>query len=145
MAHFATLDSNNKVIAVEVVNNAVITDSDGKEQEQLGIDFLISLHRWEMGVTYKQTSYNHNIRKNYACVGGTYDSSKDAFIDPRPIGRDGQVWNSWVLNESTCRWEAPITYPTDGKPYRWDEELYNSYPYYDSNRTGWAEILESSP
>ncbi len=133
MAHFATIDnSTNKVIRVEVINNAVITDSDGKEQEQLGIDFLISLHRWEMGVTYKQTSYNHNIRKNFATVGGTYDSSKDAFIDPRPIGRDGVVWNSWVLNNTTCRWEAPITYPTDGKPYRWVESTLS-----------WTEIKEN--
>ena len=139
MAHFATIDnSTNKVIRVEVVNNAVITDSDGKEQEQLGIDFLISLHRWEMGVTYKQTSYNNNTRKNYACVGGTYDSSKDAFIDPRPIGKsspfsaDEVTWNSWVLNDTTCRWEPPTAYPSDGKPYVWDEST-----------TSWAESKES--
>ena len=144
MAHFATIDnSTNKVIRVEVVNNAVITDSDGKEQEQLGIDFLEQIHGSE-GVTYKQTSYNHNIRKNFATVGGTYDADKDAFIDPRPQ-RDGIVWNSWVLNETTCQWEAPIAYPTDGNPYRWDEELYDSDTFYDSNRTGWSEILESRP
>ena len=139
MAHFATIDnSTNKVIRVEVINNAVITDSFGVEQEQLGIEFLISLHRWEMGVTYKKTSYNHNIRKNFATVGGTYDVDRDAFIDPRPVVRaspfvaDQVTWNSWVLNDTTCRWEAPSAYPTDGKPYTWDEST-----------TSWAESKES--
>tara|TARA_R100000808_G_C2073739_1_gene100216 strand:+ start:276 stop:656 length:381 start_codon:yes stop_codon:yes gene_type:complete len=114
MAHFATLDSNNKIINVEVVNNAVITDSNGDEQEQLGIDFLEQIHGGA-GVTYKQTSYNENIRKNFAQVGGTYDASKDAFIPVKPF-------DSWVLNNTTCKWEAPTTYPTDGKSYGWDED-----------------------
>jgi len=138
MAHFATIDnSTNKVINVEVVNNAVITDSNGDEQEQLGIDFLEQIHGGG-GVTYKQTSYNESIRKNFATVGGTYDSSKDAFIDPLPVGKsspyasDEVVWNSWVLNDTTCKWEAPSAYPTDGKPYTWDEST-----------TSWAESKES--
>ncbi len=123
MAHFATIDnSTNKIINIEVVNNSVITDSDGNEQEQLGIDFLQQIHGGG-GVTYKQTSYNGNIRKNYAELGGTYDADKDAFIGIKPF-------NSWVLNETTCRWEAPITYPTDGKPYKWDE-----------SNIKWEEIL----
>jgi len=126
MAHFATLDSNNKVINVEVVNNAVITDSNGDEQEQLGIDFLEQIHGGG-GVTYKQTSYNYKMRKNYAQIGGTYDATKDAFIDPRPVGRaspfvvDQVTWNSWVLNDTTCKWEPPTAYPSDGKSYVWDE------------------------
>ena len=133
MAHFATIDnSTNKVINVEVVNNAVITDSDGNEQEQLGIDFLEQIHGGG-GVTYKQTFYNNNIRKNYACVGGTYDADKDAFIDPRPL-REGIVFNSWVLNTTTCKWEAPVSYPSDGKPYKWNEDTRL-----------WDEILESEP
>ena len=138
MAHFATIDnSTNKVINVEVVNNAVITDSNGDEQEQLGIDFLEQIHGGG-GVTYKQTSYNSNMRKNYATIGSTYDSSKDAFIDPLPVGKsspyasDEVVWNSWVLNDTTCKWEAPSAYPTDGKPYTWDEST-----------TSWAESKES--
>ena len=115
MAHFATIDnSTNKIINVEVVNNSVITDSDGNEQEQLGIDFLQQIHGGA-GVTYKQTSYNENIRKNFAELGGTYDAVKDAFIGNKPF-------DSWVLNNTTCKWEAPITYPTDGKPYVWDED-----------------------
>ena len=141
MAHFATIDnSTNKVIRVEVVNNAVITDSNGDEQEQLGIDFLISLHRWEMGVTYKQTSYNHNIRKNFATVGGTYDVDRDIFIDPQPVGRsspeasDEVVWHSWTFNSTTCKWEAPQPYPNDGKPYWWDESNFK-----------WVEVLEFKP
>ena len=121
MAHFATLDSNNKIINVEVVNNAVITDSNGDEQEQLGIDFLEQIHGGA-GVTYKQTSYNENIRKNFAQVGGTYDASKDAFIPVKPF-------DSWVLNNTTCKWEATTTYPSDGKRYAWDEDT-----------TSWREI-----
>ena len=122
MAHFATIDnSTNKVINVEVVNNAVITDSNGDEQEQLGIDFLEQIHGGG-GVTYKQTSYNESIRKNFAQIGGTYDATKDAFIGIKPF-------NSWVLNNTTCKWEAPSAYPTDGKPYTWDEST-----------TSWKEI-----
>ena len=126
MAHFATLDSNNKVINVEVVNNAVITDSNGDEQEQLGIDFLEQIHGGG-GVTYKQTSYNESIRKNYAELGGTYDADKDAFIGRKPF-------NSWVLNSSTCKWEPPSAAPSDGKVYTWDEDT-----------TGWKELPDPGP
>ncbi len=140
MAHFATIDnSTNKVINVEVVNNAVITDSDGNEQEQLGIDFLEQIHGGG-GVTYKQTSYNGNIRKNFATVGGTYDVDRDIFIDPQPVGRsspeasDEVVWHSWTFNSTTCKWEAPQPYPNDGKPYWWDESNFK-----------WVEVLEFKP
>ena len=126
MAHFATLDSDNKVINVEVVNNAVITDSNGDEQEQLGIDFLEQIHGGG-GVTYKQTSYNESIRKNFAELGGTYDADKDAFIGRKPF-------NSWVLNSSTCKWEPPSASPSDGKVYTWDEDT-----------TGWKELPDPGP
>jgi hypothetical protein len=120
MAHFAQLDSTNNVIRVEVVNNNVITDADGNEQEQVGIDFLTNLYG---GVGwYKQTSYNGNFRKNYANVGGVYDSVRDAFIPPKP-------YPSWTLVEDTCQWTAPVTYPDDGKHYSWDEDT-----------TSWKEI-----
>ena len=112
MAHFATLDNNNIVTYVEVVTNAEITDSDGVEQEQLGIDFLTQLRG---GGIYKQTSYNGSIRKNYAGRGFTYDEAKDAFIPPK-------VFASWTLNEDTCLWDAPTAYPDDGKHYIWDED-----------------------
>jgi len=110
MAHFAKLDDSNIVLAVHTVNNNVIT-IDGIESEQVGIDFLVGLHGHQL---WKQTSYNGNIRKNYAGIGYTYDAGRDAFIAPKPF-------ESWVLNEDTCRWEAPVAYPTDGKMYKWNE------------------------
>ena len=112
MAHFAHLNKNNEVIRVSVVSNEVITDSDGNEQEQLGVNFLIqhSGTGW-----YKQTSYNGTFRKNYAGVGYTYDPTRDAFIEPQPF-------DSWTLNEETCQWEAPVPYPTDGLEYTWNED-----------------------
>ena len=112
MAHFAQLDSGNKVIKIHVVNNAVITDADGNEQEQLGIDFLIQLYGtvgW-----FKQTSYNGTFRKRYAAVGYSYNRTLDAFILPKP-------YSSWTLNEDTRRWEAPVAPPDDGKKHTWDE------------------------
>ena len=110
MAHFAKLDENNNVLAVHVVNNDVIT-IDGNESEQAGIDFLTSLHGHTL---WKQTSYNATFRKNYAGIGFTYDAGRDAFIAPQP-------YPSWTLNETTCQWEAPVAYPTDGKRYGWFE------------------------
>jgi len=116
MAHFARLDEINKVIGVHVLVNAVITDGAGNEQEQVGVDFLTN-HQGGVG-WYKQTSYNGNFRKNYAGIGYTYDSTRDAFIPPQP-------YNSWTLNEDTCQWESPVTYPDDGKRYTWDEATTN--------------------
>jgi hypothetical protein len=116
MAHFARLNETNKVISVEVVVNDVITDSDGDEQEQIGIDFLTQ-HNGGVG-WYKQTSYNGTFRKNFAGVGYTYDTTRDAFIAPQPFP-------SWTLNEDTCQYEAPVPYPTDGKNYTWNESTTN--------------------
>jgi hypothetical protein len=110
MAHFAKLDENDTVLAIHVVDNNVIT-IDGNESEQAGIDFLSNLH----GHTkWKQTSYNGSFRKNYAGAGYEYDASRDAFIAPKTFA-------SWVLNETTCVWEAPIPMPEDDKKYYWDE------------------------
>ena len=124
MAHFASLNESNIVIRVEVINNAVILDDDDVEQEQLGIDFLISLYG---AGNYKQTSYNRNIRKNYAGVGYTYDAVKDKFIKSKPFA-------SWSLDENDD-WTAPVTYPDDGKYYYWNEDNYQA-----DNNTGWIEI-----
>ena len=124
MAHFATLNESNIVIRVEVINNAVLLDGDGVEQEQLGIDFLTSLYG---AGNYKQTSYNRNIRKNYAGVGYTYDAVKDKFIKSKPFA-------SWSLDENDD-WKAPITYPDDDKDYYWNEDNYQA-----DNNTGWVEI-----
>ena len=110
MAHFAQLE-NNVVTQVIVVANQDILNENGQESEQKGIDFCSNL----LGGTWKQTSYNGNIRKNYASIGYTYDESRDAFIAPKP-------YSSWLLNEKTCQWQAPVDYPTDKKMYSWNEE-----------------------
>jgi hypothetical protein len=114
MAHFAKLDDNNKVLAVHVVNNDVIT-IDGKESEQAGIDFLTNLHGH---AKWKQTSYNGTFRKNYAGVDDIYDQVRDAFVKEQPFP-------SWIFNEDTCKWNAPIEYPSDGKSYLWNEENHS--------------------
>jgi hypothetical protein len=114
MAHFAQLDENNVVLQVIVVHNNDCKDADGNESEVVGQTFCSNL----LGGTWKQTSYNGTIRKNYAGVGYTFDATRDAFIAPR-------VFPSWTLNESTCRWESPVPYPEDGKSYTWDEDLTN--------------------
>jgi hypothetical protein len=111
MAHFAQVD-NNIVINVIVVHNNELLDQDGNEIEQKGIDFCKSL--FGQDTNWIQTSYNGNFRKNYAGVGGVYNRELDAFIDLKP-------YDSWVLNETTCKWEAPVACPTDDKPYVWDE------------------------
>ena len=110
MAHFAKLGTGNIVERVEVVSNDIATT------EQAGVDFLNNLYNTRD--VWKQTSYNHNIRKNYAGIGYTYDEQRDAFIAPKP-------YESWVLNEDTCRWEAPVVKPDDDQNYRWNEELRN--------------------
>ena len=127
MASFAKLNSENIVTTVESVVNEVLKDSNGVEQEQLGIDFLKTLYN-EPNAIWKQTSYNTNggvhslggtpFRKNHAGIGYTYDSNRDAFISPKP-------YNSWILNEQTCNWEAPVAYPNDGQFYKWNEEILN--------------------
>lgn len=106
MAHFARIDENNIVTEVLVVPD---------EQEFRGKEYLRD--DLQLGGNWVQTSYNGNIRKNYAGIGYTYDAGRDAFIPPKPF-------DSWVLDEDTCLWNAPIPYPYDGKTYRWDEETF---------------------
>ena len=124
MAHYAFLDSNN--IVTEVIT--------GKDEGEGGID-------WEQhygafrGQPCKRTSYNtrggvHSsggtpLRKNCAGIGYTYDATRDAFIPPKPFA-------SWVLNETSCLWEAPTSMPTDDKKYYWDEQT-----------TSWVEITST--
>ena len=112
MAYFAKLGTGNIVEQVISINNSVITDVNGIEQEQLGVDFINKLYNTRD--VWKQTSYNtisgvHKLngtpfRKNYAGIGFTYDQQRDAFIPPKP-------YNSWILNEDTCQWQSPIPYP----------------------------------
>jgi hypothetical protein len=120
MAYFAKLGTGNIIEQVISINNSVITDANGVEQEQLGVDFINKLYNTRD--VWKQTSYNNNIRKNYAGIGYTYDQTRDAFIAPKPF-------NSWVLNEDTCRWEAPVAKPTtvleENQYYSWNESIIN--------------------
>jgi len=109
MAHFAELNLDNEVINVVVINNSEITDTNGRENENLGIQFLQTLHRHGR---WKQTSYNGNFRKNYAGDGYKYDQERDAFIPPQP-------YLSWTLDENTCQWQPPQPCPEPG--YGWDE------------------------
>ena len=111
MANFAEIGLDNIVIRVVVVNNAELLDENEEEQEALGANFCREL----FGGTWVQTSYNGNIRKNFAGQGFTYDSGRDAFVPPKPFP-------SWTLDESTVLWEAPIPYPSDGQEYSWDED-----------------------
>ena len=131
MAHFAKLGTENIVLQIVVLSNNAILDEDGKESEQIGMDFLNNLYK--TNDVWKQTSYNtfggvHKLggtpfRKNYAGIDYTYDETRDAFIPPTNFA-------SWTLNEDTCNWEAPSACPNeDGKFYEWNEET-----------TSWVEV-----
>ena len=122
MAHFAEIDENNIVTRVIVVGNADTSDANGVEKEHIGAAFCERL----LGGVWKQTSYNGNFRKNYAGIGYSYDANRNAFIPPKPF-------NSWVINEETCRWDPPTPMPTDGKMYSWNEDT-----------TSWVEV-ETQP
>jgi hypothetical protein len=138
MAHYAKLDENNIVLSVEVVGNSDELDSDGKESEEVGRQFLENVHGWS---SWKKCSYNSKFgkyyvpgddgrpvlgddqskcfRKSYPGIGWTYDSSRDAFLPPRSESCD-----SWVLNETTCDYEAPVAKPsplTSNYEMEWDE------------------------
>ena len=129
MASFAKIGLNSKVIEVLSVNNEVLKDSNGVEQEVNGIDFLTKLTGYPL---WKQTSYNTHLgvhssggtplRKNHAGIGYTYDEDRDAFILPKP-------YNSWILNEDTCAWNAPVSIPTEeletNEYYSWNESIIN--------------------
>ena len=124
MAHFAKINNSNIVEQVIVVSNDVATT------EQAGVDFINNLYK--TNDVWKQTSYNtyggiHRLggtpfRKNYAGIGYSYDQTRDAFIAPKP-------YDSWVLNEDTCRWEAPVAMPTTelekNQYYSWNESIIN--------------------
>jgi|TARA_R100000479_G_scaffold7946_1_gene3369 hypothetical protein len=117
MAHFAKLGVGNKILQV-----IKVSDNDAPT-EQAGVEFLHKLYG--TNDVWKQTSYNtyggeHKLggtplRKNFASIGYKYDQYKDAFIPPQPYG-------SWTLNETSCLWEAPVEYPTDGQNYEWNED-----------------------
>lgn len=103
MSHWAELDENNVVLRVTVGDNGSSDDA--------ACEWLVN----NLGGRWVQTSYNGSIRKNFAGIGYTYDETRDAFIPPKPFP-------SWLLNEQTCQWEAPVAIPDDGKRYVWNEQ-----------------------
>jgi hypothetical protein len=105
MAHWAEIDENNIVLRVTVGDN---DDPEGDE----GYKWLLD----NLGGTWIKTSYNGNIRKNFAGIGYTYDKNKDVFYSEQPFA-------SWSLNEDTYIWEAPTPMPEDNKMYKWNEEI----------------------
>lgn len=111
MAHFAQLNENNIVIQVIVVHNNELLDN-GIESEEKGISFCQSI--FGIDTRWKQTSYNGSFRKNFAGVGFKYDTRRDAFLEFKP-------YVNWILNNTTCKWEAPTPYPNDGRRHEWDE------------------------
>jgi hypothetical protein len=151
MAHFAQLDENNVVIWVTPVDNSIITDENGVEQEALGVQHLLNTIPDAENYTWKQTSYNNNFRNRYAGIGFIYDETLDAFIAPKPF-------NSWTLNETNLEWEAPTPYPDDGEYYEWGEEtlswlgtsILSTYPddgksYFWNGETLSWELSEIQP
>jgi hypothetical protein len=112
MAYFAKLGIDNIVLGVFAVNNVDTMTPQGEEREEIGVEFLQKVTGHE---TWKQTSYNRRIRKNYAGIGYTYDSTRDAFIPPKP-------YPSWTLDENTCCWKPSTPAPTtENKTYTWNE------------------------
>ncbi len=122
MAHYALLDENNIVIQVitGVDENIIQTDLDGTQVggSSEAWETFYATRPWLNAVGCKRTSYNGNIRKNYAEIGYTYDLVRDAFIAPKPF-------DSWTLNEDTAQWEALTPMPTDGGMYEWVEDDLN--------------------
>jgi len=100
MSHFAKLENN-------VVTQVIVAEQNFINSGHVGDSFL-----------WVQTSYNGNFRKNYAGIGYTYDRVRDAFIPPKP-------YPSWVLNEDTCLWDAPVAMPDDDQRYTWNEATTN--------------------
>jgi hypothetical protein len=112
MAHFAQIDENNIVQQIIVVANSDCGNLEFPDSESIGQDFLKSIR---LNGTWKQTSYSGSFRKNYAGIEYSYDESRDSFIPIKP-------YDSWILNETSCRWESPIPIPNQESMFVWDEE-----------------------
>ena len=110
MAHFVRIE-NGVVVQGIVVSDKDTADEHGVEKEDIGIAFCSNL----LGGTWKQTSYNARIRKNYAGIGYTYDETLDAFVPPKPFA-------SWLLDTDKAKWKAPVDIPVDDKRYTWNED-----------------------
>jgi len=124
MAHFVKVNADKTVGDIIVVHDAVLLDGDNVEREALGVEFIVSLG---LDGVWVRCSYNGSTRVNYPSRGFTYHEKFDAFIPPQP-------YPSWVLDEATCLWVAPVAYPTDGKMYAWDETI-----------TDWVEVQDETP
>jgi hypothetical protein len=111
LAHFAQINEDNIVTQVIVVADSDCAGGNFPDSEIAGAYFCNKL----LGGTWKQTSYNGNMRKNYAGIGFTYNADIDAFVPPQPFA-------SWTLNNDTAQWEAPVAMPDDGQMYTWNEE-----------------------
>ena len=146
MAHFAQLDGNNVVTQVIVVSNDDTSDSNGVETESIGVAFCQKL--LGASTNWKQTSYNGNMRGNYAGIGYTYMSnvatlgvgSTDIFISPQPYA-------SWTLSTTAAAWEPPIPKPTltqemvdNRQNWYWDEDAYQA-----DNTAGWVTVTGRVP
>jgi len=112
MAHFAKVNSSNVVVEVHAVDNWNCVDGEGHESEAIGRAWQESVFGVQEGIRWIQTSYNHTIRKNYAGIGMTWDAGRNAFIHPKP-------YPSWVLDEATCHWEAPVDMPSFDPATQW--------------------------
>ena len=154
MAHFAKLDENNVVLNVEVVADNDCLDNNGNESELVGQTFLQTIHG--VSNTFKKTSYNtlggkhytsekelsdtqeKAFRKNYATIGGIYDTNRDAFIPPKP-------YNSWILNETTCLWNAPIDIPSNKTYTNSDGEELNYELVWEEDNLRWLGYEREEP
>jgi hypothetical protein len=150
MAHFAKLGTNNEVLEIHVVADADTATQGGFEREDFGV---VHLERTTGHVDWKKCSYNTRegvhllggtpFRANYPGIGWFYSSEHDIFHEPRPTDNDGNVCNSWILNTTTGKWEAPIEPPTTLTDeqleafiyYKWDESAYQA-----DNTTGWILV-----
>lgn len=118
MAHYAFLDEN------KIVTDVIVGIDETETIEGLDTETWYGNFRSQ---ACKRTSYNGNIRKNYAGIGYIYDEDRDAFIAPKPF-------ESWVLDEESCQWQAPVPYPTDGRDYFWDEPVVDWTPIQNDNQ-----------
>ncbi len=119
MAHYAFLNSDNEVISVITGVDEWVTQTDTDGAQVGGSteawEAFYTAQPWHGAASCKRTSYNGNIRKNYAGIGYTYDTVRNAFIAPQPYA-------SWILDEANCQWQAPVPMPSEGGPWTWDEE-----------------------
>jgi len=127
MAHYARVNSTTKMVTfVTPLDNDIITDENGVEQDELARTHLYDTIPDSVGDTWIKTSYNNNIRVRYAGIGYTYNETLDAFVPPKP-------YPSWTLNNTTANWDPPVPMPTpseENPSYSWDEELQNWVPGY---------------